>query len=114
VLDTAQGIPAAGVPLTLHRVQGDTREPLGEFATNRDGRVDSPLLDGDALTAGTYEIGFDVDSYFRSQSVSASDPPFLDVVTVRFTLADADSHYHVRPDPERQRRGSGEIPRRSR
>lgn len=95
VLDTAQGIPAAGVHLELRRVNGAERVDIGAFVTNRDGRVDGPLLEGEALAAGTYELAFDVSAYFRGQPVTAADPPFLDVVTVRFTVADPNAHYHV-------------------
>ena len=93
VLDTAQGIPAAGVRLELRRVHGAEREAVGQFVTNADGRVDAPLLDGD--TSGTWEIAFEVEDYFRKQPVAVADPPFLDIVTIRFTIANPDAHYHV-------------------
>lgn len=93
VLDTAQGIPAAGVHLELRCVNGGNREIAGQFVTNADGRVDGPLIDGD--TTGTWEITFDVASYFAGQPVTVADPPFLDLVTLRFTIADAEAHYHV-------------------
>jgi 5-hydroxyisourate hydrolase len=93
VLDTAQGIPAAGVLLELRRIVGPDRELAGQFVTNADGRVDTPLLDGDIT--GTWEIAFEVEDYFRKQPVTVADPPFLDIVTLRFTIADPDAHYHV-------------------
>ena len=93
VLDTAQGIPAAGVHLELRRITGTDREVLAQYVTNADGRVDTPLLDGD--TTGTWEIAFEVEDYFRKQPVSVAVPPFLDIVTLRFTIADPDAHYHV-------------------
>jgi 5-hydroxyisourate hydrolase len=93
VLDTAQGIPAAGVRMELRRIVGAERKPVAQFVTNADGRVDGPLLDGD--TAGTWEIAFEVEDYFRKQPVAVADPPFLDIVTIRFTIADPDAHYHV-------------------
>ena len=95
VLDTAQGIPAAGVRIVLKRVEGDERIALDSAITNRDGRVDQPLLEGEDFMAGTYELVFDVDEYFRRQPVSVAKPAFLDVVTIRFTVSDAKSHYHV-------------------
>ena len=95
VLDTAQGIPAAGVRIELSGVDGAARVNSGRFVTNTDGRVDGPLLEGEALVAGTYELAFDVAAYFRDQPVATADPPFLDVVTIRFTVADPNAHYHV-------------------
>ena len=87
VLDTARGRPAAGIPVELARVEGDRRDVLRTLRTNADGRTDEPLLDGGELRPGTYEIVFDVGGHFAEG--------FLDRVPVRFTIADADAHYHV-------------------
>jgi 5-hydroxyisourate hydrolase len=95
VLDTAQGIPAAGVAIELHRVGAEHRMAIGQVTTNADGRVDRALLEDDAFQAGTYELTFDVGSYFARQPVTTADPPFLTLVTIRFTVADPAAHYHV-------------------
>jgi 5-hydroxyisourate hydrolase len=87
VLDTARGRPAAGIPVELARLAGDRREVLRTLRTNADGRTDTPLLDGGELQPGTYELVFDVGGHFAEG--------FLDRVPVRFTIADADAHYHV-------------------
>ena len=88
VLDTANGRPAAGVAIELARLDGDRRELLRTTTTNEDGRTDAPLLaDGD-LAAAEYELTFAVGPYFAGEG-------FLDRVPVRFTIADADAHYHV-------------------
>ena len=85
VLDTANGRPAAGIPIELARLEGERRELLRSVVTNSDGRTDEPLLE--ELQAGTYELVFAVGEYFHEG--------FLDRVPVRFTVADADAHYHV-------------------
>lgn len=95
VLDTAQGIPAAGVPIIVLRVSGSDRVTVAQAVTNAQGRVDGPLLVGGAFTIGTYELAFEVEDYFRRQPVTLASPPFLDIVTLRFSVADADQHYHV-------------------
>lgn len=95
VLDTAQGIPAAGVPIMVLRVRGADRQTVATAITNEQGRVDVPLLTGSDFTPGTYELAFEVEEYFRQQPVSTGSPPFLDVVTLRFTVADADQHFHI-------------------
>lgn len=96
VLDTAQGRPAAGLALSLWRLDAaGGREAVVAATTNADGRTDAPLLSGDALLPGTYELLFDLGSYFASQQVAAGEPPFLSLVPVRFTIADAQAHYHV-------------------
>ncbi|MSP47131.1 MAG: hydroxyisourate hydrolase [Xanthobacteraceae bacterium] len=89
-LDTATGKPAAGVRVVLRRdgaVLVDTR-------TNADGRTDKPLLEGAAFSNGAYELTFHIGDYFRASGTAVSDPPFLDVIPLNFTIAE-DSHYHV-------------------
>ncbi len=82
VLDTARGVPAAGVPVTLRR---DGRV-LAETVTNAQGRTDAPLLEG--LEAGVYEITFDAGAYLAGEG-------FLGEVPVRFRVDDPGAHVHV-------------------
>lgn len=94
VLDTAHGTPGAGMRIDLHAVDGD-RRLLKTVTTNDDGRCDAPLLEGDALGAGTYELVFHAGAYFRAKGVDLPDPPFVDEVTIRFGISDTGAHYHV-------------------
>jgi len=94
VLDTARGRPAAAMTVRLFRLEDGRRSRLLEMHTNAGGRTDRPLLAGGAFLPGTYELEFDVAPYFAGDTAHVSDPPFLDVVTLRFTLT-ADEHYHV-------------------
>jgi 5-hydroxyisourate hydrolase len=66
---------------------------VAEAVTNADGRVDRPLLEGASFAIGRYEIVFHVGDYFRPRVV-LPDPPFLDLVPLRFGVAE-DAHYHV-------------------
>jgi 5-hydroxyisourate hydrolase len=98
VLDTARGCPAAGVSIELWRLEADgTRTRLLTARTNADGRTDTPLLAGDTLTAGYYELVFAVGPYFTAHGLAAAvdTPPFLGSVPVRFGVADSAAHYHV-------------------
>lgn len=95
VLDTAQGKPAAGLELELYYLVGEARQQLKTVITNADGRTDQPLLEGDVMTQGTFELVFHVGPYFASQDLTLPDPPFLGEVPVRFGLADPKAHYHV-------------------
>jgi 5-hydroxyisourate hydrolase len=96
VLDTAHGRPAAGLRIELSTLDGEGRARLLRSAiTNADGRLDSPLLAAGEMAAGRYEIAFHVGAYFRGLGAPGSDPPFLDVVPVRFAIADPGAHYHV-------------------
>ncbi len=95
VLDSANGCPAEGVRIELFGVTGEAMTPLGEATTNDDGRCDQPILDGDAFTAGIYELRFHVGAYFASKNINLPDPSFLDVVPIRFGVAAPGDHYHV-------------------
>ena len=92
VLDTALGRPAANLRIDLRDVDGQL---LRTVTTNADGRADSPLLQGGAFAAGTYQLCFHVADYFRANQVDLPEPPFLDVVTIAFGVADASGNYHV-------------------
>jgi 5-hydroxyisourate hydrolase len=95
VLDTARGLPAAGVTITLYRVAGEQREKLAQTVTNADGRSDAPMLAGDALTVGSYELVFAAGDYLRASGQAAGDVLFLDEIPIRFGVPDAGAHYHV-------------------
>jgi 5-hydroxyisourate hydrolase len=94
VLDTALGKPAAGLAIELFRIKGDAREKIGDFITNSDGRIDTPILQGDAFKTGTYELVFHAGSYLEQTVSDLPEPKFLDLVPLRFGIAE-DSHYHV-------------------
>ena len=95
VLDTALGKPAAGVKIMLYRVSGNNQQKIAEVTTNEDGRTDAPLLTGDALKTGTYELVFSAGDYLRRTGQAAGDVLFLDEIPIRFGVPDADAHYHV-------------------
>jgi 5-hydroxyisourate hydrolase len=95
VLDTASGQPGAGLVVELFRIDGEARRLLARLTTNDDGRTPAPLLAGSDLVRGTYELVFDVGAYFRARGVALTEPAFLDLVPVRFGIADPARHYHV-------------------
>lgn len=95
VLDTAHGCPAAGMRIDLFRLDGEARSLMTSVAANADGRYDGALAEGEAFGAGTYEIVFHAGAYFRGRGVDLPDPPFIDLVPVRFGIASPDDHYHV-------------------
>jgi 5-hydroxyisourate hydrolase len=95
VLDTAQGCPAAGMRVTLQRLQGSMPVLLKALTLNHDGRADAPLLDAAAMAVGRYRLLFEVAPYFRQRGVVLPEPPFIDTVQLDFGIADAAGHYHV-------------------
>jgi 2-oxo-4-hydroxy-4-carboxy-5-ureidoimidazoline decarboxylase len=96
VLDTQAGRPAAGVAIELLEVSAnDEQRVIARATTNRDGRTDEPLIGGRPLPIGRYELRFHVGDYFAGAGAPQAEPPFLDVVPVRFAIAKAEDHYHV-------------------
>lgn len=96
VLDTAQGRPAANVAIGLWRIdlQSGEKTHLKATHTNQDGRTDVPLLIGNELQVGVYELVFAIGRYF-AQLENLPTPCFLDEIPIRFGIANADTHYHV-------------------
>ncbi|MCB5176533.1 hydroxyisourate hydrolase [Microvirga lenta] len=95
VLDTANGKPAKGLEIELFAIDGERRRSILRTRTNDDGRTDGPLMSGETFHTGTYELVFHVGAYFRSIGTATADPPFLDVVPIRFSIAEPLGHYHV-------------------
>ncbi|PTS91768.1 MULTISPECIES: hydroxyisourate hydrolase [unclassified Caulobacter] len=90
ILDTATGRPAGDVQVRVSRRDG---EVLGTFRTDADGRA--RLLNGEALAVGGYRLEFSIGDYFQRTGAAVTNPPFLDIVTLDFAVADVAQHYHV-------------------
>ena len=95
VLDTAHGVPAAGIRIDLHRVDANGRTHVTTATTNVDGRTDEPLMAGETIVTGVYELTFHAGRYLRERGVTLGDPAFLDEIVIRFGIASATAAYHV-------------------
>ncbi len=105
VLDTSRGCPGSGIAIALASVAPSGEKTLLKTVyTNVDGRTDAPLLSGNELKVGVYELTFSVGEYFARQLVvrqgttqaeGLPEPPFLDRVPLQFGIADVTAHYHV-------------------
>jgi len=95
VLDTHAGRPAIGVAIELYEFTGEKAHYIQSAITNADGRTDQPLIGGRPLPIGRYEVRFAVGDHFRRRGIEAGDPPFLDIVPLRFSVAEPEGHYHV-------------------
>ena len=87
VLDTAKGIPAEGLEITLYRVSGNSHKKIASAVTNKDGRTDVPIMSEKDFKTGDYELIFNCTDYL-------DDTNFLSSVPIRFTMTE-DDHYHV-------------------
>lgn len=96
VLDTHAGRPAADVVVELYElVEEAERLQITAGVTDASGRTDAPLISGRPLPIGRYELRFMIGDYFARRGVPLADPPFLDVVPLRFAIAEPEGHYHV-------------------
>ena len=91
VLDLTRGAPAAGMEIELWSLV-ETPTQLKVVTTNADGRTDAPLLSGNELRAGDYQLVFKIKDYFASQGVSAT---FFVYAAVFFRIEDPTANYHV-------------------
>ena len=95
VLDTHAGRPAVGIAVELYEFAGEQAHRIVTAVTNADGRTDRPLIGDRPLPIGRYELRFAVGDHFRSRGIEQGDPPFLDIVPLRFSIAEPEAHYHV-------------------
>jgi len=95
VLDTALGMPARQLRISLYRLADGKMSLLNELITNDDGRTDSPILDKQDFAIGVYQLVFHAGAYLDATHKGLPEPKFLDEIPLQFAIADASSHYHV-------------------
>ncbi|ABV94417.1 putative transthyretin-like protein [Dinoroseobacter shibae DFL 12 = DSM 16493] len=95
VLDTARGVPAAGMHIVLYRLDGTMREVVAAKHTNSDGRTDGPILPQAEFRTGVFELLFHAGDYLRDTGQAGAEPLFLDEIPIRFGMSDPGAHYHV-------------------
>ena len=95
ILDTARGVPAAGIKIALYRVSGNSHRKIAEAVTNADGRTDAPILPADKFKTGHYELIFFCGDYLEAAGLAEGEVKFLDQIPIRFGMTDPDAHYHV-------------------
>lgn len=91
ILDTARGLPAAGVPVFLDQEVEDAWQPVGSGITDADGRLKSLLSEEQTLVKGLYRLEFRLADYFESTGTAG----FYPYVKIVFSVEDASTHYHV-------------------
>ena len=93
ILDQAAGKPAAGVAVRVSRREGSDLALVAEFRTDADGRA--RLLAIEDLAVGGYRLEFAIGEHFKASGLPVTDPPFLDVVVIDFSVSNVEQHWHV-------------------
>lgn len=91
VLDTAKGVPAKGIVISLESLQGERWEKLARGETNNDGRLLNILPKSRVLEKGTYRLTFMVGDYFANLGLKS----FYHEIPIVFKIDNPDQHYHV-------------------
>jgi 5-hydroxyisourate hydrolase len=90
VLDSARGVPAAGVMVCLEQVTDGGPTEIARTRTDDDGRARN--LGPEQLPPGRYRLVFDTAEYLAGQS---GQVPFFPEVVITFTIGGGAPHYHV-------------------
>jgi 5-hydroxyisourate hydrolase len=93
VLDTARGVPAAGVPVRLEQVSGPEPVEIAVAVTDSDGRARS--LGPSLLPPGVYRLVFGTGDYLDGQRPGGEPEAFFPEVAVTFRMDGTTPHYHV-------------------
>lgn len=92
VIDIQRGVPAKGLRVELHEVSANGAQRLANAAVNADGVSDRPFFADRPIPMGQYELRFAVGEYFGTND---GEPAFLDMVPVKFFVAEAEGRYHI-------------------
>jgi 5-hydroxyisourate hydrolase len=97
-VDVTRGLPAAGMKVVLFRMNTVLNHSLNQIAEGvltPQGTLDHPIVQGEKIEVGTYEVVFHIGDFYRRIGYPSLDPPFLDIVPYRFGIGDIEQHYHL-------------------
>jgi len=91
VLNTATGQPATGILVTLQSLDVAEACEVGRGVTDAEGRITHGLIGVDDFHSGTYQLRFEVASYFEALGAEC----FYPSVVIMFKVSPDQTHYHV-------------------
>ena len=91
VLNLENGLPSAGVSVTLEQQVGDHWQALSKGVTNQQGRIAELFPANRSMTPGEYRVVFKTGDYYKK----ANRETFFPEVPVIFQVKQADQHYHI-------------------
>ncbi len=93
ILDINKGLPASNVEIILYKYNAKENNwlELAKNKTDKNGRINNllPIIEKEN-NHGRYKLKFEVDSYYKSQSVQ-SIYPYIEII---FDIQD-NNHYHI-------------------
>ncbi|XP_059190906.1 5-hydroxyisourate hydrolase-like [Centropristis striata] len=92
VLNTGDGVPAARMALSLHRLDSNMMiwSMLSVGTTNEDGRCPG-LISREEFGPGMYKLRFETGLYWES----LGHTPFYPYVEIVFTISDPEQRFHL-------------------
>ncbi|KAM3609447.1 uncharacterized protein V6R79_015063 [Siganus canaliculatus] len=92
VLNTGDGVPAARLALSLHRLDAKLKiwNLLNVGTTDQDGRCPG-LISRQAFTPGMYKLRFETGPYWEG----LGQTPFYPYVEVVFSISDPEQKFHL-------------------
>ena len=89
------GARRRGCAIELFEVDGESRRLVRSVVTNSDGRTDGAVIPQGEMRTGVFELVFHAGDYLDGAGLGGESPRFLDLIPIRFGVADAAAHYHV-------------------
>ena len=93
VVDVTRGVPAKGMRVEIYALQ-PVRRQLADGVLAANGALDHAIAHS-RLDPGSYEVIFHAGTFFSTNGVAQSTPPFLDLVPFRFTVFEPEQHIHL-------------------
>jgi 5-hydroxyisourate hydrolase len=91
VLNLQDGLPSAGVVVTLEQYRGTQWTMLAEGVTNAQGRIPALFPAGATMARGAYRVTFKTGAWFAEHKMTS----FFPEIPVIFTADGSVPHYHV-------------------
>ena len=95
VVDVSRSKKAAGLKVSLYRLEDAGRVLVAKGQIGADASLDHPCVQGAGVTRGRYEAVFHLADWYRAEGVALPEIPFLERAVYRFGLDDAAQHYHL-------------------
>lgn len=91
VLNLQNGLPSAGVKVTVEKQQGDAWQLLNKSITDENGRIVALFPENKSMDKGIYKVTFATGEWFKAHQTET----FFPIVPVIFEVDGKVKHYHI-------------------